>query len=206
MDCIALRCWDEMEQYFGVSPCVLLSELNDRGIVAACELDICNAIPMFALQLASEKPSMCLDWNNNYGDDENKCILFHCGPVAQRLMTGKGEVTDHKMFAKSYGEGCGWGCNEGRIAAFQMTFASSKTDNGKLIFYTGQGEFTNDEIEKGFFGCGGVAKIADLQKKLVKIGKNGYRHHVSVTSGHVEKAVLEAFSTYLKYDIQELEG
>jgi len=204
MDCIALRCWNEIEQYFGVSPCVLLSELNDRGIVAACELDICNAIPMYALSLASQKPSMCLDWNNNYGDDENKCILFHCGPVAQTYMTGKGNVTDHKMFAKSYGEGCGWGCNEGRIAQFPMTFASSKTDNGKLIFYTGQGEFTNDEIEDGFFGCGGVAKIDELQKKLINIGKNGYRHHVSVTKGCVEKAVLEAISTYLKYDIQEL--
>ena len=204
MDCIALRCWDEIEQYFGVSPCVLLSELNDRGIVAACELDVCNAIPMYALQLASGKPSMCLDWNNNYADDPNKCILFHCGPIAQTHMTAKGEVIEHKMFAKAYGEGCGWGCNIGRIAAFPMTFASSKTDNGKLIFYTGQGEFTKDEIEKDFFGCGGVAKIEGLQKKLISIGKNGYRHHVSATSGHYETAVREAFSTYLKYEIQEI--
>jgi len=204
LDCIALRCWNEIQQYFGVAPCVLLSELNDRGIAAACELDICNAISMIALRLASEKPAMCLDWNNNYGEDENKCILFHCGPVAQSLMTAKGTVTDHKMFAKSYGDGCGWGSNEGRIASFPMTFVSSKTENGKLIFYTGQGEFTTDEIEKDFFGCGGVAKIEDLQKKLIKIGKNGFRHHVSVTCGHLEKTVLEAFSTYLNYDIQEL--
>jgi len=203
LDCIALRCWNEVEEYFGVSPCVLLSELNDRGIVAACELDICNAIPMYALSLASQKPSMCLDWNNNYGDDENKCILFHCGPVAQSFMTDKGMVTDHKMFAKSFGKDSGWGCNEGRIASFPMTFASSKTDSGKLIFYTKQGEFTKDKIEKDFFGCGGVAKIENLQKKLINIGKNGYRHHVSVTCGHLEKAVLEAFSTYLQYEIQE---
>lgn len=204
LDCLALRCWNEIEQLLGISPCVLLSELNDRGFAAACEVDVLNAIPMYALQLASQNPSICLDWNNNYSDDENKCILFHCGPVAQSYMTGKGEVIDHKMFAKAYGEGCGWGTNVGRIKAFPMTFASSKTENGKFIAYVGQGEFTEDKIEDGFFGCGGVAKIEGLQGKLVSIGKNGYRHHVSVTMGSVEKAIREAFTTYLGYDIKEI--
>ena len=49
LDTLALRCWIEMEKEFGVAPCVLLSELNDRGFPAACELDICNAITMYAL-------------------------------------------------------------------------------------------------------------------------------------------------------------
>ena len=92
LECLALRCWIELEKELGVSPCVLLSELNDRGIVAACELDICNAIPMYALSLASQMPATLLDWNNNYGDEEDKCILFHCGPVPQTLMTGKGKI------------------------------------------------------------------------------------------------------------------
>lgn len=204
LDCIALRCWDELEQILGISPCVLLSELNDRGIAAACEVDVLNAVAMHALASASQKAPICLDWNNNYGDDPEKCILFHCGPVAQQHMDGKGEVTEHKMFAKAYGQGCGWGTNEGRIRAFPMTFASAKTEDGKLIVYIGEGEFTTDKIEEGFFGCGGVARIKDLQRKLLNIGKNGYRHHVSVTAGNYERAVREAFENYLKYDIQEI--
>ncbi len=31
LDAIALRCWNEMEEILRVCPCVLLSELNDRG-------------------------------------------------------------------------------------------------------------------------------------------------------------------------------
>jgi len=205
LDCLSLRCWNEFEEMMGISPCVILSELNDRGFAAACELDVLNAIPMHALAMASELPATCLDWNNNYGEDPDKCILFHCGPVPQTYMTAKGEITDHKMFAKSYGEGCGWGTNEGRIKAFPFTFASSKTENGKLIFYMGEGEFTEDEIEAEFFGCGGVARIDDLQRKMLAIGKNGYRHHVSVTAGLHEKALKEAFSTYLGFDIIGLE-
>ncbi|MCH3976967.1 MAG: hypothetical protein LKE36_05175 [Bacilli bacterium] len=112
LDAIAVRCWNEMESHLRICPCVILSELNDRGIVASCEIDMCSAICMRAMNLATEKPTTVLDWNNNYGDEENKVILFHCGPVAQGLMTCKGTVTNHKMFDK-VDPGSGWGCNEG---------------------------------------------------------------------------------------------
>jgi L-fucose isomerase-like protein len=204
MDCMALRCWIELEKELGVAPCVLVSELNDRGIISACELDVCNAVPMYALSLASQRPATCLDWNNNYGDDPDKCILFHCGPVPQSLMSAKGQVIDHPMFAKALGAGCGWGCNVGRIAPSPMTFASSKTAHGKLWCYLGEGEFTPDTIADNFFGCAGVARIRNLQPALEYIGHEGYRHHVGVTAGHVAPAVQEAFTKYLGYELKIL--
>jgi L-fucose isomerase-like protein len=204
MDAIALRCWIEMEKVLKVSPCVLLSEINDRGIPAACELDVCNAVAMRALSLASDRASTCLDWNNNYGTDENKCILFHCGPVPQSLMAAKGRVIEHPMFAKALGAGCGFGCNVGRIAPTPMTFASTKTENGKLFFYLGEGAFTSDPIADDFFGCAGVARIDKLQDKLQIIGHQGYRHHVGLTAGHVAIPVGEAFDRYLKYERTDL--
>ena len=158
---------------------------------------------MYSMQLATGKPTACLDWNNNYGDDENKVILFHCGSTAQKLMRSKGLVTDHKMFAKSC-PGCGWGANEGRIAAFPMTLSNCKTEDGKLTFYVDEGEFTEDDIEKEFFGCGGVAKIPDLQRKLIKLGRCGFRHHTAVGVGHISMILKEAFEHYLGYDVMEL--
>jgi L-fucose isomerase-like protein len=201
MDAMALRCWIEIEKELKVSPCVILSEMNERGITAACELDVCNAIAMYGLSLASDQASACLDWNNNYGEDENKCILFHCGPVAHSLMTEKGTVIEHPMFAKALGPGCSYGCNVGRIASGPMTFSSTKTQDGELIFYIGEGKFTKDKIADDFFGCAGVAEIMDLQDKLKVIGHQGYRHHVSVTSGYVGDSVREAWKNYLNYQI-----
>ena len=206
LDSLALRCWIELEQELGVAPCVIVSELNDRGIPAACELDVCNAVPMTALSLAGGGPATCLDWNNNYGDDPDKCILFHCGPVPQALMAGKGQVIEHPMFAKSFGSGCGWGCNAGRIKASAMTFASSKTEDGKLRCYIGEGEITSDSIESGFFGCAGVARIDQLQDKLLAIGRNGYRHHVAVAFGSTLVPVREALENYLGYEFESLAG
>lgn len=203
LDCITLRCWEELQYVLGIAPCVLLSELNDRGIVASCEIDLCSAINMYSMRLATEKPSACLDWNNNYGSNPDKVILFHCGPVAQSLMLEQGLVTDHKMFAKAC-PGCGWGSNEGRINAFDMTYSNCKTEDGKLTFYIDEGKFTGEPIEKEFFGCGGVAEIKNLQPKLLKLAKNGYRHHTAIGVGHIASIMREAFVTYLGYDIFEL--
>ena len=204
LDAIALRCWLELEQELKIAPCTLMSELNERGIASACEGDVCNAVAMFALSAASERPAACLDWNNNYGEDDDRCILFHCGPVPQSLMTGKGEVIDHPMFAKELGPGCGFGPNTGRIAPTPMTYASMKTQEGKVCFYVGEGEITDDPIASDFFGVAGVARIPGLQDKLQTIGYGGYRHHVSMTPGRVADGVKEALTRYLNYELTEL--
>ncbi len=204
LDAVSLRCWNEMETYLRVCPCVLISELNDRGIPCSCEIDVCSAITMRALALATEGPAACLDWNNNYGDDPDKVILFHCGSTAQKLMAGIGTVTSHKMFDKG-DPGSGWGTNEGRIAAFPMTYTNCKTEDGKLTIYVSEGEFTDDNIEDAFFGCGGVAKITNLQDKLIKLARGGFKHHTTVANGHVKDILDEAFKTYLGYDVINIE-
>ena len=205
LDALAIRCWNEMEAHLRICPCVLLSELNDRGIAASCEIDMCSAVTMRALHLATEKPAAVLDWNNNYGDDENKVILFHCGPVAQGLMTCKGTVTNHKMFDK-LDPGCGWGCNEGRIKPMPITISNCQTKDGKIVIYASEAEFTDDPIEDGFFGCAGVAEVPDLQNKLIKLARGGFKHHTSIGSGHVKEILKEAFTTYLNYDWVEIDS
>lgn len=204
LDAIALRCWNEMETYLRVCPCVLISELNDRGIAASCEIDMCSAVTMRALQLATEGPAACLDWNNNYGSDPDKVILFHCGSAAQKLMKEKGRVTSHKMFDKCDPES-GWGTNEGRIGSFPMTFSNCKTEDGKITIYFSEGEFTDDEIEAEYFGCAGVAKIPDLQRKLIRLARGGFKHHTTVANGHVKWVLEEAFKYYLGYDVVSID-
>ena len=201
MDAIALRCWIELQQQLGISGCVLLGMLNERGVTASCEVDVGNAVAMHALSLASGKPATCLDWNNNYGDEDDKCILFHCGPVPKSLMADEGHIVDHAILANSVGEGCGFGCHVGRIAPQAFTFGSMVTDAGKLRFYLGRGRFTSDPIPADFFGCGGVAEIVGMQDVLLHVGYNGYRHHVSVTPGEVVEPVREALATYLGFDV-----
>ena len=201
LDAVALRCWLEMQEIIGISPCVILSELNNRMITAACEVDVGNAVAMYAASLASGDVSACLDWNNNYGDDEDKCILFHCGPVPQSMMTEKGRVVEHGIIGSAMDPACTFGCNVGRIKPGPFTFASMTTDCGELKFYLGEGQFTTDPVADDFFGCSGVAQIPHLQDVLLHVGYEGHRHHVSVTPTCVAAPLADALACYLGFDV-----
>jgi L-fucose isomerase-like protein len=201
MDAIAIRCWLELQQQLGISPCVLLGLLNNTGTAAACEVDVCNAVAMAALALASGRPATVLDWNNNYGEEDDKCILFHCGPVPSDLMTNKGHVSDHLILVNTLGENQSCGCVVGRIAPTDLTFGSLMTDSGRVKIYLGEGRFTDDPIPDNFFGAAGVAEIAGLPDVLLHVGMNGYRHHVGVTPGKFVAPLQEALEKYLGFDV-----
>lgn len=204
LDALAIRCWNEMEQILRVCPCVLLSELNDRGIATSCEIDLTSAISMRAMQLASEEPAAVLDWNNNYGEEENKVILFHCGSTAQSLMVGKGKVTAHKMFEKN-DPGSGCGTNEGRIRPMKTTLSNCLTVDGRIKFYASEAEFTDDPIEDAYFGCAGVCEIPDMEEKMLRLARGGFKHHTCAGVGHMKAILKEAMTTYLGYDWVEID-
>ena len=204
LDCLAIRCWIEFQQQLGISPCILLGLLNDECFAASCEVDVGNAIAMRALSLASGKPPVCMDWNNNYGDEEDKCILFHCGSVAPSLMSCQGNITGHSILENVVGKGCSFGCNQGRVKPTHFSYGSMLTSDGGIHFYLGQGCLTEDPIPNDFFGCAGVAQIENLQSKLQTIGYLGHRHHVSLTPGHIMEPLTEAFEKYLAYNVVRL--
>ena len=205
LDGIAIRCWDELQKRYGVAPCLILGELNERGISAACELDITNAVMMRAVGLAANYPVMLLDVNNNCENERNKAILFHCGPAPMSLMRGRGEIREHLMFKKSYGAGSGVGINYGQFIVDDVTLGSFKTENGKLCAFVSEGRLTEEQLPDVFFGCGSIFEKkdngTDANGMLTYMAKNGYRHHVAVTRGHVGHAIVEAFRDYLGYEI-----
>jgi len=201
LDALAIRCWTEIQMQMGISPCVVLGLLNDTGLAAACEVDLGNAVMMRALGLASYHPAALMDWNNNYGDEDDKCILFHCGPAPASLMAAPGHVTDHAILMNAVGEGNAYGCNVGRLSPMDITFSSLMTDEGKVKVYLGQGRITGDPVPADFFGVAGVAEIRNLQDVLLHVGVNGHRHHVSITPGCVQAPLREALEHYLNFEV-----
>ena len=201
MDAMGIRCWLELQEQLGISPCVAVGMLNNQGIGTACEVDIGSAIAMHALHLVSGEPAVCLDWNNNYADEDEKCILFHCGSVPTKLMTDAGRITDHDILINAVGEGHSFGCQVGRIAQFPFTFGNLLTDRGTLKWYLGDGRFTDDAIPPVFFGCAGVAAVPQLEDVLLHVMRSGHRHHVNLTPGVYVDALSEALGYYLGHDV-----
>ena len=190
---VAYRCWDETEKRYGVAPCLILGELNERGIAAACETDAANAVIMRALTLASGSPVMLLDANNNYGCDGKRCILFHCGPAPRSMMRGPSHIEEHLMFRNSYGAGSGVGINVGGLT----------TENGRLCALVAEGRVEDGDIESAFFGIKTVfePKNGSANDLLCHMAANGFRHHLAIARGHCARAVQEALAGYLDYDV-----
>lgn len=197
LDAIALRCWSELEVKYGIAPCMILCDLNEKGIAAACELDVNNAVMMRAVSLASDSPSTILDFNNNYGESKDKYIVFHCGPNPVSMVKEAGRIIEHKMFRKTYGEGSGVGVNKSELKEGTVTYGSLKTENGKLYSFVSEGVFTDDEIESEFFGSGKVLQGDTINNVIKHIATEGYKHHLCFSFGNYAECIKEAFEKYL---------
>src|SRR5690606_7626968 len=198
LDATAIQCWTSMEEYFGVVPCTLMSMSSNKLNPSACETDIVGALAMLAMQLASGRPSALVDWNNNYGEDPDKGVVFHCSNLPKDVFIDDIPVMDYQeIIAGSVGKENTFGTIYGRIKESPFTYLRISTDDfaGKIVAYTGEGVFTNDPVET--FGGYGVVKVPRFQELLAYICENGYEHHVAVNQARVAGAIHEAFNKYL---------
>ncbi|MEE9557793.1 MAG: L-fucose/L-arabinose isomerase family protein [Candidatus Adiutricales bacterium] len=196
LDATAVQCWTAMEEYYGVVPCTVMSMLSENLRPSACEVDVTGALAMYALQLASGSPSALVDWNNNYGDDPEKCVLFHCSNLPRSFFT-EARMDFQEIIAGDVGQENTYGTCVGRVRSGLMTFARLSTDdlNGELRSYIGEGYFTDDDLDT--FGGYGVAEIPDLQELMGFICMNGFEHHVAVNLSSTSEILNEAFTNYL---------
>jgi L-fucose isomerase-like protein len=196
----AVQCWTSLEEYFGVVPCTIMSMMSENLIPSACEVDVVGTLSMHALALASETPSALLDWNNNYGDDPDKAVCFHCSNLPKHFFNDV--VMDFQaIIAGTVGKENTFGTCVGRVKAGDMSYARFSTDdfNGEMRGYVGRGKFTNDPLET--FGGAGVVEIPRLQSLLRFICEEGFEHHVAANFSETAAAVYEAASNYLDWNM-----
>ena len=196
----ALQCWDSIQQNLGISPCTLMSMMSNKLMPSACEVDITGAVSMYALTLATGKPSALVDWNNNYAEEENKCVFFHCGNWAKSFYPDF-SMRNAEILATTLGEENTYGAINGRVLPGPMSFARITTDDaaGIIRAYTGDGEITDDKLDT--FGSRAVVSVPDLQKLLKHICRNGFEHHAAFTNAYAAEVINEAFGNYMGWDV-----
>ena len=202
----AIQCWTSMEEYYGVVPCTVMSMLSNKLVPSACETDITGLIGMYAMVLASGTPSALLDWNNNYGADPDKAVVFHCSNLPKDLFSSPVAMDYQAIIAGTVGKESTFGTVAGRIKPTKITFCRVSTDDtsGTLRAYLGEAEMTDDPIDT--FGGYGVIKVPGFQKLLHYICEHGYEHHVAINTGQVAEALSEAFVKYLGWDVYYHKG
>jgi L-fucose isomerase-like protein len=180
LDISAIQCWTSMEEYFGVVPCTVMR--------------------MHALRLASQTPSALLDWNNNYGEDPNKAVCFHCSNLPKHFFADV-RMDYQEIIAGTVGKLNTFGTCVGRVKSGPMSYARFSTDDdtGEIRGYVGEGRFTDDPLNT--FGGAGVVEIPRLQDLLHFICEQGFEHHVAANFSETAGAVYEAAAKYLGWEV-----
>jgi L-fucose isomerase-like protein len=208
----AVQCWTSMEEYFGIVPCTVMSMMSNGLMPSACETDIAGTVAMMALAYASGKPSAIVDWNNNYGEDPDKAVIFHCSNLPKDIFVAEGDVKQasgliapddiavmdfQEIIAGTVGRDNTYGTVVGRVKKDPFTYLRVSTDDltGRVIAYVGEGELTNDPMKT--FGGYGVVQVPKMQKLLNYICENGFEHHVAMNLSTTASAVNEALNKYL---------
>ncbi len=200
LNATAIQCWTSLEEFYGVVPCTLMSMMSDGLMSSACETDVAGVVGMYALQCASGTPSALLDWNNNYGTDPDKAVVFHCSNLPKSVFAEQ-KMDYQEIIAGSVGKENTFGTIVGRMKTGGFTFCRVSTDdlNGRICAYVGEGELTNDMLNT--FGGYGVVKVENMQNLLRYICENGFEHHVAFNLSDTCDAVNEALTKYMGWSV-----
>jgi len=199
LDATAIQCWTSLQKNYGCNVCTSMSMMSDNMLPSACEVDVTGTLTMYAMQLASSSPSALVDWNNNYADDEEKCVLFHCGNWAKSFLPDI-QMSTAPIIGTSVGTENTYGALDGRTPASPLTYGRISTDDcrGVMKAYIGEGELTNDALNT--FGNRAVAQINNLQGLMQYVCRNGFEHHVVMNASKTAGVLKEAFENYLGWE------
>lgn len=201
----AVQCWTALEEFFGIVPCTLMSMMSNALLPSACETDVTGALAMYVLQLASGRPSAIVDWNNNYADDPDRGVIFHCSNLPKEIFE-EPTMQYQEIIAGTVGAESSYGTIYGRVKPGPFTYLRISTDDeaGTIRAYVGEGELTRDPLST--FGGYGVVRVPNFQKLLRYICENGFEHHVSINMAQTARAVEEALGKYLGWNVYRHEG
>ena len=200
LDATAIQCWTSLQTNHGCNVCTSMSMMSENFMPSACEVDVTGVLTMYAMQLASNSPSALVDWNNNYGNDDNRCVLFHCGNWAKSFLPDL-KVSTAPILGTIVGVENTYGALEGRTPSSTLTYGRLTTDDSRGVIraYVGEGDLTNDDLKT--FGNRAVARIPKLQKLLRHVCKEGFEHHVVMNASHTATVLAEAFNQYLGWEV-----
>jgi L-fucose isomerase-like protein len=205
LDATAIQCWTSLQANHGCNVCTSMSMMSENLLPSACEVDVTGVLTMYAMQLASGSPSALVDWNNNYGSDPDKCVLFHCGNWAKSFLPDI-QVLNAPILGSTLGVENTWGALDGRTPASPLTYGRITTDDtaGTVRAYVGEGVLTNDELKT--FGNRAVAHVPKLQKLMRHVCREGFEHHVVMNASSTAGVLAEAFERYLGWEVYHHEA
>jgi L-fucose isomerase-like protein len=176
LDAIAIRCWPDFAEKYGISPCAAMSVLQSEGKILACEGDLLGAISMLAHQAVGAATPFLADFSQiNLKEDFG--LLWHCGVAACNLWDGKCIRSLDSYFAGGKGVTADFVMKSGPISLLRIDYAPGEY---RIFLQKGEGIEMNKELKGTYI----KVKFDDhVRTVLNRIIENGIAHHISISYG-----------------------
>jgi L-fucose isomerase-like protein len=199
LDITGIRCWTEIENYYGIYPCSTMGRLTQSGVMTACEADVYGALTMLMQYKASleTSPPHFIDWTIMNPKDRNVFLAWHCGNAPSNLacLDSPSALTYHNGHYASTGEKC-YGTMDMVLKPGVVTLCRLVEYNGQFKMLITKGEIVkmDDELSRKALKAGSAAwvKVADLDKLYRTLVEGGFIHHASMIHGDYSECIRQA--------------
>ena len=182
LDGIAIRCWPEFANNFGISPCAAMSILQEEGITLACEGDIDGLISMIVHQALGFATPFLADLSQ-INKEKNTMLLWHCGVAPISLWDGVSIRSLDTYFAQNRGVTTGFVLKQGDIQLLRFDSVQ-----GEYRIFICEGKAV--EMPKELRGTYANVRLnTSVEKVFDKVVENGIAHHFSMCYKHVNNAI-----------------
>ena len=180
LDALAVRCWPEFADNFGISPCASMSFLASKGYVIGCEGDVEGTLSMLAARACSGETPFMADLSQ-VDIEEDYALMWHCGVASPTLWDGSSAKTLDTYFAGGRGVTAGFVMKSGRVTVMRLDTARGRT----RLFISGGEALPMDKKLTGTYAK--VRFDKSVSSLLETVIENGVAHHVAMVYGdHID--------------------
>ena len=195
---MALSCWPDFQELFGIVPCVPFSEMYDIDQVpVSCEGDLQALITMLVLNEMTDQKSIVMDFANV--DLENEMmLLWHCGIGTKSLAACPKDIAviNQPMMNRKLGDEHRMGLSYDFYFKESPVTIARISDNGESVFFF-NGNVSNNN-SAGFTGTRGwINNLNFLNQELPildlvnTILLEGIEHHLVIVPGSCGETMSE---------------
>ncbi|MHA1783325.1 MAG: fucose isomerase [Promethearchaeota archaeon] len=180
LDALAIRCWPEFAEYFGIAPCAAMSILQSEGKIIACEGDIMAAITMLALKSIGVQASFLSDLSR-ISLENNTTMAWHCGVAPHVLWDKKSEILMDTYFANGKGVTAGFILKPGKISLIRLDYSPNEL---RIFMKIGEAIPTKKDFKGTYVNIKFEEPIWQIFQDILY---NGLAHHFVIAYGNYLK-------------------
>jgi len=183
-DGIALKCWPEFPQNYGLAVCFAVSHLIDEGIMVSCEADINGLVTMLIEHYLTGEPVFFADVIA-IDEGENTSLLWHCGAAPLSLAD---ESTEKKLcFHQNLQAGI---TVEFPLKSGVITLSRLDALNNTYRMFVTQGKAlkTPMSIRGNLSNVKFDSKVKEILETLIS---KGFPHHYAIVYKDIKDELIE---------------